>query len=901
MKKYISCVVLLILSIVILTGGVAIVEAGTEIFDSYYEQDLHLTKEGSPYTLIGNGLYITPDHTLTIDPGVTVLFPESSSLYMDHSNLVIGSSTSSEKVTLKSSSDTVPWSGIYIDHSNADIHGIEIINMRTALFNDSGTVSIKNLTINNTKDFSQNGIYSSEGSLTIASSTITGFTNVGIFLDSTKGSISNSIISGNRRGIFYDGNIPGNFSGSGNSFINNDVDIYNTNEITTLDFRGNDWGTGGAPKVGSIIGKVTTGYEDSPKCCSSIVFIPGIQASRLYKDLNQLWEPNIYTDVDKLYLDENGNSLDPDVVIGEIIDKTNVAGPIFSKKIYQSFIENMDALVSAGNINSWQPFPYDWRLRLSSRIDFMVSEIQKMATTSKTRKVTIITHSNGGLVAKFLINRLKSEGKENLIDNFIMVAAPQLGTPQAISGLLHGDEAALVGGILLNKQNARMWGEDMPGAYNLLPNTKYLETVDAPPILFDVSLNQINDWREFYGESVTTVEELKKFLLGDEGRTKPGYYDLAMPNILNTTLVDEAKAVHAENTYFNVGTSTKIYQIAGWGKSTTSGTKYFATKHCGFDNFCIGNSGLGLDHENVHTFDGDGTVITPSATAMKDSSTTYFVDIKSVNKGFGKNYDHSSILEVPAVLDLVNNIVLGTSTGPIKYITNEKPESVSSDNLKISVFSPVNVHAYDINSNHTGVIANPDKSSDIKLVEENIPNSFYEEVGEGKYFVLQNPEEKTDIHIQGTGVGVFTLKIENTDDGKLTITEFTDIPTTDLTKVKIDFTTSAASTTLLLDSDGNGKTDFVVTPSLEPDPILYLNIFKQTIASFKLKPAIEKILFNKIDKVIKFLSKDKQKIAVKKLVILNKKIMNKNWKVKRITENDRIEIIKIINEILDTF
>ena len=42
-----------------------------------------------------------------------------------------------------------------------------------------------------------------------------------------------------------------------------------------------------------------------------------------------------------------------------------------------------------------------------------------MASSSQTGKVNIVTHSNGGLIAKALINKLKKLGKENLIDKKI--------------------------------------------------------------------------------------------------------------------------------------------------------------------------------------------------------------------------------------------------------------------------------------------------------------------------------------------------------------------------------------------------------------------------------------------------------------------------------------------------
>jgi len=41
----------------------------------------------------------------------------------------------------------------------------------------------------------------------------------------------------------------------------------------------------------------------------------------------------------------------------------------------------------------------------------LIKEIESMASTSKTGKVTIIAHSNGGLVTKLIYNQLMDVGK----------------------------------------------------------------------------------------------------------------------------------------------------------------------------------------------------------------------------------------------------------------------------------------------------------------------------------------------------------------------------------------------------------------------------------------------------------------------------------------------------------
>ena len=887
MKKYILILVLIISALV----GINSAAAATEI-SSYIDEDIHLTKEGSPYEVAGdNGMYVAPGNTMSIDPGVTVLF-SGGWLYLDHSDIKIGDPVSLEKTVMDTKSAGATWSGIYIDGGTADISSLEINNASSPIFNWYGNTTINSSKFDGGGMGFRTGIYSMAGSLNVSSSSISHFTNGGIYADDTSGHLLGNAISRNNTGLFYDSASSKDFSGTKNIFSDNPTHIFNVSESTTLNFKDNDWGSGiGIPPIdGSVKGKVVTGYELT-KCCSSVVFLPGLMGTRLFKGDNQLWEPNVNADVEKLYLDGDGNSVDGDVEVGEIIDKTNVLGPFFSQRIYQGLIEKMDEMVTENKIASWQALPYDWRLDPNNIVENgnFVSKIENMASTSMTGKVTIVAHSNGGLVAKKLVSHLSSMGKVGMIDDVILVASPQIGTPDAVKAVLHGDSFGFPG-FVLSRKNARQWGENLPAAYNLLPLDSYLGTVIDPVVTFDSSLDEINSWRTTYGDSISSESEIEDFLLGKEGRSKPTASDIVNPNILNESLLGNAKDNHSNFDHYTFP-SSDVFQIVGWGQGTPSSLRYFASTHCGlFDNVC-------LDHDVVLTNDGDGTVVTPSASAYQNASSTYFVNMKEINENLDTNYKHASILETPAVLDLVEELVTDQSSGTIDGVSNEKPESVPFVNLEISVHSPVNIHAYDTKGNHTGIVASSE--SDLVFVEEGIPNSSYAEVGEGKYIDVQDSKLVT-LKLEGTAVGSFTLDIERKEDGySQGAIQFVDIPVTDVTKGEINIT-SLASTTLSLDTNGDNVIDIRIKPNSEVDPLLYLEILKQNIKSFKLKPVTEKLLVNKINKVIKSITKDKEKIAAKKLSKLSALLENRQWKLKKLSENNRTEIVAIINEIIDT-
>src|SRR3990167_7007640 len=221
-----------------------------------------------------------------------------------------------------------------------------------------------------------------------------------------------------------------------------------------------------------------TDYLEFTTGHSSIAFIPGIQASRLYRQQtfeNQLWEPNAPLDVDALNMNVDGTSQDSDIYTRDVIDETNLVLPddptglVLSFNVYKNFMTSLDEEVSSRNIAAWKALPYDWRLPFEDVIKggvetgngnisyltpvtdtpYMIQQMESLAANSANGKVSIVTHSMGGLVAKTLLielERLKAEEANDLIDHIdrlIMVAPPQLGTPKAIASLLHGDEQSL--------------------------------------------------------------------------------------------------------------------------------------------------------------------------------------------------------------------------------------------------------------------------------------------------------------------------------------------------------------------------------------------------------------------------------------------------------------------------
>jgi len=565
---------------------------------------------------------------------------------------------------------------------------------------------------------------------------------------------------------------------------------------------------------------------------SSILFLPGLEASRLYEGDNQLWEPNRNADVEKLFLDEDGKSLDDDIYTKDVLDEANVL-PILQKNIYKSFLSDLDKWKNDEKIIAdYSAVPYDWRLSLEDILDsgtvengkifysgksiapYIISELRRLAGTSKSGKVTIVAHSNGGLVAKALTNKLGSES-QNLIDKIVFVAVPQVGTPQAIGGLLHGFDQGLPTDwlpLFVSPKNARILGKNMSSAYYLLPSSVYFggdgSATSTPVISFeDGSLTDL--FVNKYGHEIDESDELHDFLLDEEGKVSADSDELSSPSKINSELLEYGEDVHQElDDNWTAPSGISVYQIAGFGEETMSKIKYWTGIECvkNFHSFCL-ESKPKLQYSPEMVIDGDGTVVSPSALAMNEDAENvkrYWVDLEKYNKN-NLNREHADILEVLQLRDFIkNNIMAQTETDLPEYISTSKPEVSSEKRLQYILHSPLALSAYDSTGN------------EISASASTIPGAEYKRFGEVQYISLPAVTSHT-VKLDGLAEGSFTLEMQEVENGEVTAkTTFAGIPTSDETKVEMEVTdgTIGNASPLEVDFDGDDTIDFSLEPKV---------------------------------------------------------------------------------------
>ncbi len=606
--------------------------------------------------------------------------------------------------------------------------------------------------------------------------------------------------------------------------------------------------------TGEVAGSGTVVFEESNlgctiNCNSNVMFLPGLMGSRLYEqgglmDCTNL-PPNttpalecfhdkelwVSTDDDrheKLSLNAQGKSINPiytkdDTQKTGIGDETGIIDDVYGSNIYQSLITDLKDWKQEGTITDYVFIPYDWRLSLEDIItngasstfrnklsystlqdfseSFILKKLQELQKSSRTGKVTIIAHSNGGLVAKALIQKLKDTNNPlyDKIDKVILVAVPQVGTPDAMAGLLHGTE--LGSGFVMEKDRARQLSENMPNIYNLLPSAGYFVTVN-PGFATDKlasfeNVPSFNPQISQYGLFVSNETELKNFILGTDGRTKPSFSNTEKPNIGNSALYDQAQVVHQILDSWQPSNSTKVIQVAGWGEETLVGLDY--KSYVSFTGVKY------LSHKPRFVVDGDGTVVVPSALWMSTSTPNverWWVDLKKEGGLISVDRDHPDILEIQNLRSFIKSkITNSTFSDSENIIVNSTQTLISNDErLHYTLHSPLTLGITDPLGRYTGM------DPITKQVKEEIPNVTYKQIG-GVQFLSIPTDTAYTLKLQGYEEGGFSLDVDKQAGNTIIAsTSFQGIPSSTSTLVTMNIIPNldVASSTLNIDQNGDG-------------------------------------------------------------------------------------------------
>ena len=800
------------------------------------------TKAGSPY--IATGVTVPAGMMLTIEPGVIVKLRGTQALYSagtlniggDGEPVIIttqkddsygGDTNNDGSATAPSKSD---WCYIGV-HTNATL-----IVKNTHIYYGGCTPTYGQL-------------YNFGGVMVVENSLLTKSGQFGLLAASGNTTFRNNEVTGNVIGVRYHS---GALTMEGNSIHDNlEYGMTNTSLAhTVVDARNTWWGDATGPlhvttnpnglgnKVSDYI--LYTPWKDCfNNCVSNVMFLPGIMGTRLYGTGDEeLWVSSSDSKQERMEMNSDGISkhdiyTKDDTMRGNEIDETGIVDDIYGANLYQSFLNDLRDWKTEGVYSDYAFIPYDWRLSLddivmNGRVDvsgnlrytenntdltqsYLYQKAKALQLSSKSGKITLIGHSNGGLVIKAFVQKLKNVNDPlyHAIDKIILVGVPQTGTPDSIVSMLYGSKIGIAW-LGVSDRRTRSLIHDMPTMYNLLPSERLFDTIN-PPIEF-VGSNIDPSWTSRYGEKINTYGELQDFLGGSEGRSRPEYADTYAPEVLNHNMLSQAEGVHQVLDNWTPAPETEVVQIAGWGMYTVAGLRVTDDKKCIFDSSkLIGGKPKCLHYdrditvEDKLTLNGDATVLVQSAHDIPESGNVkkYWMNLYSYNKDneniFTKKL-HRNFLEVSSIQLFIKTTVQ-SSYVESNYITTHEPDPINEPYIKYSIHSPLHLTVTDDNGQVTGW----DPSSG--EVVEHSKGAQYFEIGENKTVLIPKTTSHT-VRLTAYDEGSFTLGVSELSGESVTSeTKFTAIPTLAHSVVEVSPATETAPLGMQVDFDADGTVE----------------------------------------------------------------------------------------------
>lgn len=812
------------------------------------------TKAGSPYLV--NQVEVPVGATLTVEPGAILKLNGTLGLYA-FGTINIGGDGEPVVITTQkddsfggdSNNDGGATTPSKFDYCTIGVHTNATINIKNAHIYYGGC----------TPTYGQ--LHNLAGTLTVENSLLTKSGQFGLLAANGTTILRNTEVTENVIGVRYH---RGTLTMEGNSIHGNtEYGMTNTNTAVprvVVDARNTWWGdatgplhtttnpTGLGNRVSDSI--LYTPWKDCfNNCVSNVLFLPGIMGTRLYGNNGgeeELWVSSSDAKQEYMEMNSDGTSKNDvytkdDTTRGSEFNETGLVDDAYGSNLYESFLEDLRNWKKEGVYTDYAFIPYDWRLSLedivmNGQVDlsgnlryttdntdltqsYLYQKAKALEASSKSGKVTLIGHSNGGLVIKAFVQKLKDVGDPLFydIDKIILVGVPQTGTPDSVVSMLYGSKIGIAW-LGVSAERSRSLIHGMPTMYNLLPSEKLFDSIN-PPIEF-VGNNIDPSWTTRYGDKINTYAELRDFLTGVEGRTRPEYSDTFAPEVLRDNLLSQAEGVHQTLDNWVPAPETEVVQIAGWGMYTVAGLRVVDEKVCQFDaNQLIGGRPVcyentdGVTVEDKLTLNGDATVVVPSAHDIPESGSVkkYWVDLGTYNnrtfiQRFTPDTKHKDIFEVsslrPFIKSIISSDIIDTEDD---YITAFEPAPLNKVYIKYEIHSPLHLTVTDTDGRVTGW------DSAANIVVEHISGAQYFEIGEVKTVLIPKDTPHT-VRLTAYAQGSFSFTQQALQGEEvLSETKFSAIPTLENTVVDIIPSAEETSLEMKLDFDADGTTETALT------------------------------------------------------------------------------------------
>lgn len=531
----------------------------------------------------------------------------------------------------------------------------------------------------------------------------------------------------------------------------------------------------------------------------AIIVLPGIVASRLYKNDNNkrgkmLWEPkisNYFFNIPALACDDNGipkNEVIPEHLYinktgNYIVEKINNLSQEYGadntygelvNSLYKKFHNKYDVYFYA----------YDWR---KSNYENAIL-LEKFIDDNRYDKVNLIAHSMGGVLASEYLRR--STENVNKLDKLITIGTPYLGAPKALYTLETGNFFDNKFINLATKWFLKRVVNSFFSVYELLPTEKFFNLNGATY----VKRHDRNIYTEKSG--IRVVNTTKKLNYNETyNLISRREWATNNKNLLKPMLPNSEKLHRGLFQKEHIANSVNLYAIIGYGKKTLMELK----------EFYINNEHKSTDILNVlNTGDGTVPVISASIGNTIDKNRDFFI-----------NEEHAKLAGNQDVIDFVSNILNGT-TAHSKNILDDLPKSINAKGwlepaqkyIKLRVACPVNLSMTDLEGNVWAEVTN--ETTYNKDYEK---GDFYSIGKDNDIKIAYLNQQDNNVLLTGIDNGVMEYTASVFDSGYETNrVVFRNVPITKTTKIYTD-TDFDGGLNLKLDEDSDGTIDRIIKPS----------------------------------------------------------------------------------------
>jgi pimeloyl-ACP methyl ester carboxylesterase len=228
-----------------------------------------------------------------------------------------------------------------------------------------------------------------------------------------------------------------------------------------------------------------------------------------------------------------------------------------------------------------QPFPYDWRRSPAALAEQLRIFLVKLRSDGDQRKVHLVCHSMGGLVARSFCQRFPHEARL-LVEQIVMIGTPSYGSCESVRSLTVGSSMLQLARTVNPKNEPTRVARSFPSAYAMLPAPQACYPRDAPlPYPF------ADGTMDYFAPDSYPFDDISRAQIGLSQRAYAGLTDEPLP--------------------------VPVQVIAGFGLPTCTGVLKTSDER-ELPQF---------DFDTLTSTQGDGTVPLASVTALPEARLFY--------------------------------------------------------------------------------------------------------------------------------------------------------------------------------------------------------------------------------------------------------------------------------------